>query len=372
MEPRRIITELGILRKKPIEPRNTLIIFDEIQFCNPALTALKYFCENAPEYHIVCAGSFLGLAPSKPLSFPVGKVDLFNLRPLNFYEFLMANNEGMLCEYLENLKPGEKVAELFTEKLERYLRSFLICGGMPEAAANWIEHGDLEKLESIQQAILDSYELDFAKHAPNHDFPKLQAIWQAVPGQLAKENSKFIFSQVKRGSRAKDLEDALEWLIGAGMIYKVVKIEKPFLPLSSYADQSFFKIYLADVGLLRKMSGLPAEALLGGNEHFREFKGALMENYCLCELVNGYNAVPFFWRSSNTAEVDFIIQHEMEIVPVEVKSGKGGRARSLAEYIKRYEPRLTVKTAMNNFSGRTAPLYMLWKLKKILDGQAGV
>jgi predicted AAA+ superfamily ATPase len=367
LDPRRIITELGILRKKPIEPGTTLVIFDEIQFCNRALTSLKYFCEDAPEYHIACAGSLLGLALSKPLSFPVGKVELLTLRPLNFYEFLLASNEEMLCDYLENLGAGEKVSGTFVTKLEQYLKSYFICGGMPEAAASWIEHKDIEKLETIQQRILDSYELDFAKHAPGRDFPKLQAIWRAVPGQLAKENAKFIFSQVKTGSRARDLEDALEWLIGAGMIYKVAKIEKPFLPLSAYADQSFFKIYLADIGLLRKMSSLPAQAVFEQGDNFLEFKGALTENYVLCELIQARNEVPFFWRSGNSAEVDFIIQSNADIVPVEVKSGKNERSKSLAEYIKRYAPRRAVKTSLNNFDKITVPLYMLWKIGKILS-----
>ncbi|MDR1971312.1 MAG: DUF4143 domain-containing protein [Treponema sp.] len=377
IDPRRIIAELGILRKKPIDPALTLVIFDEIQFCNRALTSLKYFCEDAPEYHIACAGSLLGIALSKPLPFPVGKVEMLTLRPLNFYEFLLANNEGPLCGYLENLEAGEKVSPLFTEKLEQYLRSFFICGGMPEAAASWIEGRDPEKLEAVQQRILDSYELDFAKHAPRGDFPRLQAIWRAIPGQLAKENSKFIFSQVKAGSRGKDLEDALEWLTGAGLVYRVAKIEKPFLPLSAYADQSFFKVYLADSGLLRKMSGLPADTLLGQDDGgpFKEFKGALTENYALCELVQAYNTVPFFWRSGNSAEVDFVIQNGTDIVPVEVKSGKSDRSKSLSEYIRRYTPRLAVKTSLHNIDTprirQNVPLYLLWNLRKMLAHYEG-
>jgi predicted AAA+ superfamily ATPase len=379
LDPRRIIAELGILRKKPIDPAATLVIFDEIQFCNRALTSLKYFCEDAPEYHVACAGSLLGLALSKPLSFPVGKVELLSLRPLNFYEFLLANGEESLCGYLENLGAGEKISALFTTKLEQYLRSFFISGGMPEAAAHWIEHRDIRGLEAIQQRILDSYELDFAKHAPGRDFPKLQAIWRAIPGQLAKENSKFIFSQAKAGSRSRDLEDALEWLIGAALVYKVAKIEKPSLPLAAYADQSFFKIYLADIGLLRKMSGLPAETLLGQDTGgpFKEFKGALTENYALCELVQAGGEVPFFWRSGNSAEVDFVIRHGGEIVPVEVKSGRNGRSKSLAEYLKRYAPRRAVKAGLNNFGRdqygerQTVPLYMLWNIGNLLGESEG-
>ncbi|HEY0826838.1 MAG TPA: ATP-binding protein, partial [Bacilli bacterium] len=320
LDVRRIITELGIMRNMAIKPQLTLIIFDEIQFCNKALTSLKYFCENAPEYHIVCAGSLLGIALSKPLSFPVGKVDFLTLRPMNFYEFLLAHGEAMLCDYLEQLSPVHKVSELFVEKLESYLKHYYITGGMPEVVDKWIRTKDVSEIEIVQQKILDSYELDFAKHAPAKDFPKLSAIWRSIPEQLAKENSKFIFSQVRQGLRAKDLEDALEWLLSAGLAYKVMKIEKPFLPLSSYADHTFFKLYMVDIGLLRKISNLPAQAILEKNERFKEFKGALAENYVLCELVNLQESTPFYWKSGNTAEVDFVTQVHMDIVPIEVKS----------------------------------------------------
>lgn len=366
LDVKRIITELGILRKKAIEPHKTLIIFDEIQFCNRALTSLKYFCENAPEYHIVCASSLLGVALSKPLSFPVGKVDFLTLRPMSFHEFLLANEEDMLCEYLSNIHPAEKISDLMANKLEGYLKTYYITGGMPEAVATWIATKDIEKLEAVQQRIIDSYELDFAKHAPSSDFPKLTAIWNSIPGQLAKENSKFIFSHVKKGLRAKDLEDALEWLTSAGIVIKVIKIEKPFLPMSSYADQTYFKLYMADIGLLRKMSRLPAAAILEKSEVFREFKGALSENYVLCELINLYSDAPFYWKSRNIAEVDFIIQNDMNIVPIEVKSEHSERARSLIEYRKLYDPAVWVITSMKNAGGNHVPLYMLWQLKRYI------
>ena len=369
LDVRRIISELGILRQKSIASAETLIIFDEIQFCNQALTSLKYFCENAPEYHVVCAGSLLGVALSKPLSFPVGKVDFLTLRPMSFEEFLLANGEEMLCEHLRALPPYEKVSELFTERLEILLKTYYIVGGMPEAVQTWLDTHDIAALEKVQQAILDSYELDFAKHAPPKDFPKLAAIWRSIPLQLAKESSKFIFSQVKQGWRAKDLEDALEWLLGAGLVHKVTKIEKPFMPLSVYEDQAFFKLYLSDVGLLRKMAGLPAAAILEKNDTFREFKGALTENYVLCELLHSIKQVPFFWRSGNIAEVDFVLQHGMDIVPVEVKSERNVKAKSLSEYRKKYAPRVAVMTTMQNVGGgdvRKVPLYLLWQLEKYL------
>jgi predicted AAA+ superfamily ATPase len=376
LDPRRIITELGVHRQKRIEAGETLIIFDEIQFCGRALSSLKYFCEEVPEYHIVCAGSLLGLALSGPLSFPVGKVDFLTLRPLSFYEFLLANGEALLCEHLEQFPLGEPVPELPAAALERYVKTYYITGGMPEAVANWIANHDIEKLEAVHRKILDSYELDFAKHAPVGDFPKLQGIWRSIPAQLAKENSKFIFSQVKKGRRAKDLEDALEWLVGAGLVYRVAKVEKPFMPLSAYGDSSFFKLYMADVGLLRTMAALPAEAILEPLGVYKEFKGAMTENYVLTELINLYNETPFFWRSTNTAEVDFIIQQKLDIVPIEVKSERKAKAKSLGEYRKKYEPPKAVKTSLSNavnmvFDDKkgavlNVPLYMLWRLKALL------
>lgn len=369
LDVRRIVMELGILRNKVIESNKTLIIFDEIQFCNNALTSLKYFCEELPDYHVVSAGSLLGIALSKPLSFPVGKVDFFTLRPMNFLEFLMAHNEKLLCDYLVNLPASDKISDLFTDKLENYLKMYYITGGMPEVVAKWIKTRDIETVEEIQQKILDSYELDFAKHAPTRDYPKLSLIWRSIPEQLAKENRKFIFSQVKQGLRAKDLEDALEWLISAGLAYKVSKIEKPFMPLSAYADQTFFKLYMVDVGLLRKLSRLPAQALLEKNDAFKEFKGALTENYVLCEIVNNQNAVPYYWKSKNIAEVDFVAQFGMHIVPIEVKSERNLKAKSLAEYRKQYKPDISIKTSMGNVSGdevKNIPLYMLWKIDKMM------
>ena len=342
LDPERIITELGILRQKAIMPEKTLIIFDEIQFCNRALTSLKYFLENAPAYHIVCAGSLLGIALSKPLSFPVGKVSFLTLRPMNFHEFLLANGEEMLCEYLQNLPLDEQVSGLFSDKLESYQREYYITGGMPEAVEAWIRTKDVDKVEQVQRQILDSYELDFAKHAPGRDFPKLAAIWRSVPQQLAKENNKFIFSQVRKGWRAKDLEDALEWLISAGLVYKVTKIEKPFMPLAAYADDASFKLYLSDIGLLRVMAGLPASVLFQKRDEYSEFKGAMAENYFLQEWMWRHDDPPFYWKSANIAEVDFIVQHGGDIIPVEVKAERNDKAKSLTEYRRKFSPLVSV------------------------------
>ncbi|HAH04916.1 MAG TPA: ATPase [Elusimicrobia bacterium] len=369
IDPQRIISELGVFNRRAIKPDDTLVIFDEIQFCNRALTALKYFCEDAPQYHIACAGSLLGIALSKPLSFPVGKADMRSLRPLSFHEFMLANREEELAGFLAELPADKEVPEIFTLRLQELLRNYYVAGGMPEAAAKWIETKDVAEVEAVQRRILDSYELDFAKHAPAKDIPKLNLIWKSIPNQLARESGKFIFGHAKPGARAKDLEDALEWLISAGMVYKVVKIGQPFMPLSAYADPSYFKLYAPDVGLLRKMAGLPAEAVFQGPETYREFKGALTENFALTELLNADFDLPFYWRSSNTAEVDFVAQFNGRIVPIEVKAGRN-RARSLAEYRKKYSPEISVKTSLENVSGKeikNIPLYMLWRLKTYLD-----
>jgi len=360
LHPRRIVKELGILRNKTIEPRKTLIIFDEIQLCGKALTSLKYFYEEAPDYHIVCAGSLLGVALSEKTSFPVGKVEFLTLHPLSFYEFLLADGKQLLAE---NLREDNSMIATFAEELREKLLDYYITGGMPEVVGTWVETDyNLEKTEAVQQRILDSYEVDFVKHAPKKDFPKLSAIWRSIPNQLANENSKFIFSQVKDSWRAKDLEDALEWLIRAGLAYKVEKIEKPFIPLSAYADHTFFKLYMCDVGLLRKMSGLPPSVIYDKNKAYREFKGALAENYVLCELIQQYRETPFYWKSENRAEVDFIVQDDVNIIPLEVKAERASHAHSITEYCKKFEPQKSFVTSMEIKSG-TIPLFMIWKFR---------
>lgn len=362
-DTKRIIFELGLYWGKTIDPGKTLVILDEIQECGRAITAMKYFCENAPEYHIVCAGSLLGIALQKQLSFPVGKVDFLTLYPMSFSEFLRATAPQHLTEFVENFKRGDNLPEVIGERLATFLRQYYITGGMPEVVKVWCETYSIEQVENVQQAIINSYELDFAKHAPAKDFPKLTAIWRSIPEQLAKENTKFIFSHVKKGWRSKDLEDALEWLIGSGLVYKVSKIEKPFIPLSSYADDTSFKLYMSDVGILRKLSKLPYEVVLNATPSYREFKGSMTENYVLCELLKSVDDTAYYWSSGNTAEVDFIIQSGAEIVPIEVKSEKNVKARSLAEYRKKYQPKYSVKTSMrSDTSGEEVlniPLYLI-------------
>ena len=368
---KRILFDLGLFAGKTITPGDMLIILDEIQECPRAITALKYFCENASQYHIACAGSLLGLAIHENQSFPVGKVDIHTLYPMSFYEFLSATGEDNLSEYLLHFQCGASVPELIGGKLRTAMRQYFVTGGMPEAVSAWCRTHSIEKVEAVQQNILSSYELDFAKHAPTSEFPKLSAIWASVPQQLAKPNSKFIFSHVKKGWRAKDLEDALQWLVRAGLVYRVCKVEKPFMPLSSYADASCFKLYLCDVGLLRRLARLPAQIVLESSEIYTEFKGAMAENYVLGELVKHIDETPYYWNSGNSAEVDFIVQCGIHIVPIEVKSESNVKARSLAEYRKKYEPPVSVKTSMkDDVSGnevRYIPLYMIGSMRELIQ-----
>lgn len=367
----RIMFELGLHSGKTIIPGKTLLILDEIQECGRAITALKYFCENAPEYHVVCAGSLLGIALQKQLSFPVGKVDFLTLYPMSFSEFVRAAGEDTLAGYIEGFKHGDAMPELVGEKLVTLLKQYYVVGGMPEVVEAFCRTKSIEQTETIQQAIINSYEMDFAKHAPSKDYPKLAAIWRSIPEQLSKENTKFIFSHVKKGWRSKDLEDALEWLISAGLVYKVSKIEKPNIPLSSYADDTAFKLYMADVGILRKLSKLPYEVVLDATPNYSEFKGSMTENYVLCELLKSAYDSPYYWSSGNTAEVDFVIQCGKEIVPIEVKSERNVKARSLAEYNKKYTPKYSVKTSMKHEVGGggvvSIPLYLISRIAAIIN-----
>ncbi len=369
---RRILTELGLFRGKTIEPGRTLVIFDEIQECGRALTSLKYFCENAGEYHIACAGSLLGIAIHNDRSFPVGKVDFLTLYPMSFYEFLAATGSEQLAEYLEGFVSGQPLSGPVAGKLETALRVYYTVGGMPEAVKTWRDTNDLGKTEAVQRQILAGYELDFVKHATAAEFPKLKAVWEAIPQQLARPTGKFIFSQVRKGWRARDLEDALQWLTGAGLVYKVCRIEKPFLPLSSYADAGAFKLYMADVGLLRSLAGVPARVVLEPSALYTEFRGAVTENFVLNELVKSSGDRVYYWTSGNEAEVDFVVQQDEHVIPIEVKSAENVRAKSLAEYRKRYAPEFAVLTSMQGRTGGKGliriPLYMMASLRGFVSG----
>ena len=367
----RIIFELGLFIGRTIKPETTLIFFDEIQACSRAITSLKYFCENAPQYHIICAGSLLGVTLSSESSFPVGKIEMLTMYPMSFTEFVRANGEEMLADYIDGISADKDISEAVGNKLSHLLRQYYVTGGMPEVVQTWCDTHDIAKVEEKQQTIIDGYEFDFAKHAPIKEYPKLTAIWKSIPVQLARENNKFIFGHVKQGWRSKDLEDALEWLVNAGLVYRVCQIEKPFIPLSSYAKPTAFKLYLCDIGLLRKLSKVPYQVILDGSTVYTEFKGAMTENYVLCELIKSTFEIPFYWNSGNQAEVDFVIQAGAEIIPIEVKSEMNTKAKSLAEYRKRYEPRYSVLTSMkNSISGKEVihiPLYTISSLSRFFE-----
>ena len=335
--PERILENLSLVIGKPIHKGDTLIIFDEIQECPKALTALKYFCEEAPEYHVAAAGSLLGITLSKPESFPVGKVEFFEVYPLTFSEFLRADNSENLIQYLKSVQKLEPLPDAFFNPLTEKLRIYLLTGGMPEAVNAWCETHNIEEVDRELDNILTAYERDFAKHMTPSDYPKASLIWESVPSQLAKENKKFMYKTVKEGARAREYENALEWLKSAGLIYKIFKSTRPGLPVSAYDEISSFKIYMADTGLLRKKAHLYPQTMLVGNKLFSEFKGALTENYILQSLIQQCESVPRYWAVDNPPyEVDFLVQFENSIIPVEVKSDTNLQSKSLRKYKEKY------------------------------------
>lgn len=367
IEPQRIIDMLGALHGRKIIPENTLLIFDEVQEIPRALTALKYFAENAPEYPICCAGSLLGVALHKGTSFPVGKVDFLNLQPLTFEEFLISNGEEVLCEFIKN-SGLQALPQAFMDKLSDYLKLYFIIGGMPSAVKTWLEERDFNKVEEKQLAILDTYTQDFSKHAPATIVPKLRYLWNSIPSQLAKENKKFIYGLVKEGARAREYEDALLWLLDSGLIRRVGRITKGALPLKAYEDLKSFKLYHLDVGLLRVMSELSPQAIIQSIRIFEEFKGALTEQYALQELssIPGIRNI-YYWTSEATAEVDFVFSDGQRVIPLEVKAGESLQARSLKVYREKYETPLAIRTSLSNLRFDEGllniPLAVLWNLE---------
>lgn len=371
----RILDELGaVVRERPIVPGRTLVIFDEIQACPRAVTSLKYFCENKRELHIVCAGSLLGVAIKREnMSFPVGKVDRLAMYPMTFSEFLRADGGKAVYEGAGKLDIKRELPELYRTPLERELKYYYIVGGMPEAVKKWADTHSFEKVERIQDNILLDYSSDFAKHAPRADIPKLGWIWDSIPKQLAKENNKFVFSHVRAGKRSSELEDALEWLSDSGLIHRLELVSKPQLPLSFCADATYFKVYMSDVGLLRRKSGVSHKTILEESELYMNFKGALTENFVLTELIAA-GRHPYFWRSGNTAEIDFLFEDDNRIVPVEAKAEFRTRAKSYQQFCKKYKPKIGFKLSMkntgDNMVGETltysVPLYLIWKLGSYL------
>ena len=331
-------------------PEDTLIVFDEIQECPNALNTLKYFCENTPHYHVACAGSLLGIAMSKPASFPVGKVDFLEIMPMTFSEFLIANGDVNLNNCMDTIDKIEPIPGAFFNPLYEKLKMYFVTGGMPESVRVWTQERDVELMQQVLSNILGAYERDFAKHPVPKDFPKISLIWKSIPSQLARENKKFIYKVVKEGARAREYEDALQWLCDANLTYKIYRSTAPGLPISAYDDLSAFKLYMIDVGLLRRLSLLAPSAFGKGNRLFTEFKGALSENYVLQALQNQFEAMPRYWTMDNPRyEVDFLIQRENDILPVEVKSESNVESRSLKKYKEKYgdKVKLRIRFSLN-------------------------
>ena len=366
----RIVQNLSLVHGLPIEPQQTLIIFDEIQECNEALNTLKYFYENAPEYAVASAGSLLGVAMSKGNSFPVGKVDFLQVNPISFSEFLSADDPKLFA-FVESIDRLEPIPDVFFNPLLDKLKKFFICGGMPEAVVTLLEQQDIEKTQQVLQNIINAYALDFSKYAENKDVPKINHLWSSIPSQLARDNKKFLYQSVRTGARSREYEDALLWLSHAGLVHRIFKITKPGLPVSAYDDLSAFKLYLIDVGLLRRLSLLDPIAVREGDRLFTELKGALTENYVLQHLVKNFEVQPRYWTSASQAEVDFVIQVKNDIIPVEVKSDENVRSKSLSVYNGLYTPSVRVRYSLRNLKKDDGllniPLFLVDYTEKLLS-----
>ena len=367
---KRILREIELAENVKIIAGKTLLIFDEIQECPKAITSLKYFCENLQELHLVCAGSLLGVAIKKEnISFPVGKVNRMQLYPMSFKEYLQAVGEGKYIELFNDWNINREIPELYTVPLERHLKNYYIVGGMPEAVKEFAESGDYAEVAKIQDEILSDYSDDFSKHAPISEIEKIRMIWDSIPKQLAKENNKFVFSHVKEGKRAHELEAALQWLKNSGLVHLVELVQNAELPLSSNADSTYFKVYMADSGLLCRRLGLSYKNILEENTALSTFKGAITENYVLQELIV-QNKVPYFWRSGNTAELDFLFEEDGNVIPVEVKAATNTQAKSFKQFCKKYQNKTGFKLSLKNIAendceGANAvnlPLYLLWNI----------
>ena len=376
----RIIDELGsIVLNKKIIPGQTLVIFDEIQDCPRAIQSLKYFCENMPELHIIAAGSLLGVAlREEGISFPVGKIDRIDMYPMSFEEFVIADGGSKYIEGVRKLPVERKLSELYTGPLEKYLKNYYIVGGMPEAVSTWVDTHDYKAVEEVQDRILKDYADDFGKYATPETAIKIKLIWDSIPSQIARDNNKFIFSHAKQGARAKDLEDALEWLTSAGIALKLKLVQIPEIPLSGMADNTYFKVYMSDVGLLRRKSNINYRTILEGDGSYIHFKGAMTENYVYTQLkCMGIDC--YFWRAKSEAELDFITDHEGVLLPIETKSADNTKAKSMHVFCNRFKPRIAIKTSLRNVGDSmdidthvwSVPLYTLFRFKDYLYKEMG-
>lgn len=365
----RILLALRITSGTEIEAGNTLLILDEIQEAQGGLTALKYFYENAPQYHVISAGSLLGVALGGKTSFPVGKVDFLDLYPFDFVEFLEALSEQALATLLQT-HHWESLKTFKTRYIER-LKQYYYVGGMPEAVVSFAQKNDFSAVREIQRRILIGYEQDFSKHAPHAIVPRIRMLWNSIPVQLAKENRKFIYGAIRQGARAKDYEAAINWLIDCGLIHKVKNVSKPAMPLKAYEETDAFKLFLVDIGLLSAMSDLDVRSLLDENSTLEEFKGALTEQYVLQQLVAQKKIGIYYWSPDNArSEIDFLLQIDNQIVPVEVKAAENLKSRSLRVYYDKYQPTTVIRTSLSDFREQdwmtNLPLYAVQELKQVL------
>lgn len=370
----RILQNLMLASGQKIEPENTLIIFDEVQDCPEVINSMKYFCENAPQYHVACAGSLLGITLAKPSSFPVGKVNFMQINPMTFTEFLLANGDENLAKFIEQIDKIEPIPDAFFNPLYEKLKMYYVTGGMPESVLMWAKARDVNAMQDTLFEIITAYERDFAKHPNVSEFPKISMIWNSIPSQLARENKKFLYKVVKNGARAREYEDALQWLVSAQLVYKIYRNTAPSLPIAAYDDVSAFKIYLADVGLLRRLAKLAPTAFSEGNRLFTEFKGALTENYVLQALLTKFEVTPRYWSQTNPPyEVDFLIQRENDIFPVEVKSEANINSRSLKKFKELFpnQTKLRIRFSLNNLKldddMLNIPLFMADYTDKLIE-----
>ena len=373
IEPKRIIEFLSALHHKKIEPEETLLIFDEIQELPRALTSLKYFAEQAPEYPICCAGSLLGVFLHDEVSFPVGKVDFLELQPLDFEEFLLANNEGDLIKLIKEGKVKE-FPDIISDRFKDYLKQYFIIGGMPRAVQTWLDEKDFEKVEQIQRNIIEAYTRDFSKHTDHNTATKIEYVWRSIPSQLAKENRKFIYGVVKDGARAREYENAINWLKDTGIVRIVNRVKcGDKQPLKAYEDLKAFKIYLLDIGLLRVLCELPYELVISADAIYNQFNGLLTEQFVLQELSNIEKIRSiYYWTNEFTSEVDFVFGYKNYIIPVEAKSGINVKSQSLRNFINEYNTGLALRYSLQNLrldnEILNIPLYAIWNTENYIEG----
>lgn len=356
----RILNVLEVFTGENIVAGETLIILDEIQAANRALTSLKYFYEKAPEQHLAAAGSLLGISMPHKSSFPVGKVNFFDLRPLSFSEFLIALDEKKLVDILKS--KDWKSISIFNDKLTEYLKTYYYVGGMPEVVATYIRNRDWKQVRALQKEILIAYESDFSKHAPNNQVPRIRMVWQNIPMQLAKENKKFMYGSLKTGGRAKDFELAIQWLLDAGILLKNARVTKPEMPINAFEELSVFKLFTIDVGLLAAMCNIPIQTLIKGNDLFLQFKGALTEQYVMQQLHSIEPEKIAYWTNErSTSEVDFIVQNNGQIIPIEVKAEINVKSKSFKFFCEKYNPDLALRFSLKGYKEETwmtnIPLY---------------